>query len=993
MTVPRSAPQPSPTTPAAAPSNPPRLVAHDDEGRRALRAALESDLRARLEGEVRFDPVARTLYATDASPYAIAPHGVVFPKHADDVRATLDVAREHGVPLLMRGGGTSLAGQTVAEAIVVDVSRHLTRVLEVDVAGRTAKVEPGVIRDHLNATLAPHALQFTPDVSTTDRANVGGMVANDSAGTRSIKYGKTVDQVVAMTALLADGSVVEFRAQVGESLAAKLAAPGLEGDVYRTVHRIVHAHADEIEARTPKVMRRVGGYHLDELLPGRPFNLAKLVCGSEGTLAAILDVTVALHPVPRKRVLALLHFTTLVAGLEAVPAIVRHAPAAVELMDRDLFELAKVNPALAQDVGWVEGDPAVVLSVEFDGDDDAALRAHLEALASDPAVAERAYATYLAVTPAQQKEVLDFRRKGLGVYATVEGLAKPVPFIEDAAIPIEHLAAYVPAVLEVCRRHGAPAVLYGHASVGVLHVRPLLDLKTEVGVGAYRAIADEVFALVRRFGGSWSGEHGDGLIRSEKNRELFGEVLYGAFQEVKRAFDPHGVWNPGKIVDAPPMTEHLRYGADYPRFDRPTVFDFGAEGFLGAVEACTGVGACRKEGVGTMCPSYMATRDEEHSTRGRANVLREAMVGGLPGGLTSREVHDALDLCLECKACKAECPSRVDLAKIKSEFLQAYYDDHGTPIAARALGGVAKLAPLAQALAPLANALLPLTQVRWLTEKAIGVDRRRTLPAYAPRRFDRAFARRAAAALPKDAPTVALFADTWSTFHDTAPAEAAVRVLEAVGARVELVPYRCCGRPLISKGLLREAKVQAAANVAALTPYVARGVPVLGLEPSCVSAFTDDYRSLVPSAETEALAAHVRPLETWLAKRWTSGALDPAAVFTAGDAPVLLHGHCHQKAVLGTAATRAVLGWTSRDVREVDAGCCGMAGSFGYTHHDLSMAIGEQRLFPAVRAHAQSGAGDVVACGFSCRHQVADGTGERPRHVAETLARALREPS
>ncbi|MDF1524288.1 MAG: FAD-binding and (Fe-S)-binding domain-containing protein, partial [Trueperaceae bacterium] len=660
---------PTPRVPATAgptPSSPPpthpasRHVARDDEGRRALRARLEADLRARLDGEVRFDPVARVLYATDASPYEIAPHGVVFPRHVADVRATLEVARAHAVPLLLRGGGTSLAGQTVAEAIVVDVSRHLTQILEVDPVARTARVEPGVVRDQLNAALEPHGLQFTPDVSTTDRANVGGMVANDSAGTRSIKYGKTVDQVVAMTVLLADGTVTELRALDAAELAAKRAQDDLEGEVVRTVERLVRDHADEIVARTPKVMRRVGGYHLDELLPGRPFNLAKLVCGSEGTLAAILDVTLALHPVPRHRVLALLHFATLEAGLEAVPAIVRHGPSAVELMDRDLFELAKVNPALARDVGWVQGDPAVVLSVEFDatGDDAearAALQAHLAALADDPEVASRAYATHLAVTAAEQREVLAFRRKGLGVYATVEGRAKPVPFIEDAAIPIEHLAAYVPQVLEVCRRHGAPAVLYGHASVGVLHVRPLLDLKTEAGVAAYRAIADEVFALVRRYGGSWSGEHGDGLIRSEKNRELFGDVLYEAFREVKRAFDPTGVWNPGKIVDAPSMTEHLRYGADYPDVVRPTVFDFGAEGFLGAVEACTGVGACRKEGVGTMCPSYMATRDEEHSTRGRANVLREALTGGLPGGVTSPEVHDALDLCLECKACKAEC--------------------------------------------------------------------------------------------------------------------------------------------------------------------------------------------------------------------------------------------------------------------------------------------------------------------------------------------------
>jgi len=962
--------------------------------------ALADALRRRLEGEVRFDPVARALYATDASPYRIPPLGVVVPRHAADVAAALDVARAHGVPLLMRGGGTSLAGQTVGAAVVVDTSRHLDRILFVDPTARTARVEPGVVRDRLNAHLAPWGLQFTPDVSTTDRAAVGGMVANDSAGTRSLKYGKTVDQVIAMTVLLADGTITEFRALAGGELTAKLAAPGVEGEAYRTVHRIVHEHEAEIVARTPRVMRRVGGYHLDELLPGKPFNLAKLVCGSEGTLAAILDVTVALHPVPTRRVLALLHFATLVAALEAVPAIVAHGPSAVELIDRDMFELAAANPALAHHVGWVRGDPAAVLSVEFDGATDAEVHAQLEALAADPAAAGRAYATHLAIDPAAQRDVIEFRRKGLGIYATMPGERKPQPFIEDAAIPIEHLAAYVPQVLEVCRRHGAPAVLYGHASVGVLHIRPLLDLKRSAGVAAYRAIADEVFELVRRYGGSWSGEHGDGLIRSEKNRAMFGDTLYEAFREVKRAFDPEGVWNPGKIVDAPPMTEHLRYAAPYPlAVPLPTVFDFGPEGMLGAAEACTGVGACRKEGVGTMCPSFMATRDEAHSTRGRANVLREAIAGGLPGGLTSREVHDVLDLCLECKACKAECPSRVDVGKLKSEFLQAWYDAHGTPLAARAIGGIARLAPWVQAVAPLANALLPLPAVRWLTERAIGVDRRRTLPSYARERFDRSTAGRGARRSPEpvgapasaaadDAPTVALFVDTWSNFHETGPAHAALQVLRAVGATVEVVPYRCCGRPLISKGLLREARTQAAANVAALTPYVERGVPVLGLEPSCVSAFTDDYPDLVPGPATQALARHVRPLETWLAQRWTSGRLRPDALFERSDRSILLHGHCQQKAVLGTAPTVAVLGWTAREVRELDAGCCGMAGSFGYTHHDLALTIGEQRLFPAVRSHA----GDVVACGFSCRHQVADGTGVRPRHVAEALAGALRHP-
>ena len=711
------------------------------------RARLESDLRAACAGEVRFDPVARSLYATDASPYRIAPHGVVFPRHAADVRAALEVARAHGVPLLMRGGGTSLAGQTVGEAVVVDTSRHLDRVLEVDPDARTARVEPGLVRDRLNDALARWGLHFTPDVSTSDRAAVGGMVANDSAGTRSLKYGKTVDQVLAMTVLLADGAVTELAAVEGDALAGKLSAAGVEGDAYRTVHRLVHDHDDEIRARTPRVMRRVAGYHLDELLPGRPFNLAKLVCGSEGTLAAILDVTLALHPLPRRRVLALLHFDALVAALEAVPAIVAHGPSAVELIDRDLFELAAENPALAEHLGWVRGDPAAVLSVEFDTDRDgpagaAELEERLAALAADPAASGRAYATVRALDPAAQREVIEFRKKGLGIYATVPGPAKPQPFVEDAAIPVEHLAAYVPQVLEVCRRHGVRAVLYGHASVGVLHVRPLLDLKRPAGVAAYRAIADEVFALVQRYGGSWSGEHGDGLVRSEKLREAFGEVVYGAFREVKRAFDPEGVWNPGKIVDAPPMTANLRAAWRDPPVAPATVLDFGREGLLGAAEACTGVGACRQEGAGTMCPSFRATRDETHVTRGRANALREAIVGALPGGLATRELRDVFDLCLACKACKAECPSRVDVGKMKVELLQAAYDAHGVPPSAWALGGVARLAPLAQAIAPLANAVLPTATARWAGERLLGVDRRRVLPAYARERFDRGHARR-----------------------------------------------------------------------------------------------------------------------------------------------------------------------------------------------------------------------------------------------------------
>jgi len=955
----------------------------------AARDSLEAELRRDVRGEVRFDARARALYATDASPYELEPIGVVVPIDRDDVVTCVRTCARHRVPVLPRGGGTSLAGQTVGRAVVLDVSKHMTQVLEVDVEGRTATVEAGVIRDQLNALLAPHGLQFTPDVSTTNRAALGGMVANNSAGTRSIKYGKSVDQVIRMTVALSDGSVVTLRELDVAALDQVCEQDDLEGEIHRSVRRIVHEHEPAIVERYPKVMRRVGGYNLDELIPPAPFNLAKLVCGSEGTLAVILDVTVALHPVPARRMLALLHFDSLAASLEAVPFINRHGPSAVELMDRGLFELGRRNAALGRLLGWLEGMPEAVLLVEFDGANEDQVRRGLRALLADTEVQTRVYHVHEAWSDGEQQEILQFRKDGLGIYATVEGRHKPTPFIEDAAIPLESLAEYIPLVQKLCRDMGVETVFYGHASVGVIHTRPLLDLKTAEGVEQYQRISGGAFELVRRFGGAWSGEHGDGLIRSQKNRELFGDELYEAFREVKRAFDPYSLMNPGKIVDAPPMTEGLRYGDGYPAVELPTVFDFGPDGYLGAVEACTGVGACRKVDVGTMCPSYMATRDEDHSTRGRANVLRQALNGRMPGGLTSREVYDTLDLCLECKACKAECPSKVDMAKLKYEFLQQHHDAHGLPLATWAIANVGKVAPVGRALAPLANALLPLAPVRWLIERLLGVDRRRELPAYADESLVGWFERRERYSAPASGPSrVALFADTWTMFNDTGPGRAAVAVLEALGYTVELVPYGCCARPQISKGLLRVAQRAAKRNVARLLPYVQEGVPVVGLEPSCMTAFQDDYRDLLPGQETDEVAGHVQMIEAFLAKEWTRGRIDPSLVFERSATPAMLHGHCQQKAVTGTAASRALLEWISDEVSEVDAGCCGMAGSFGYGHFELSMEIGERRLFPAVRAHP----GATAADGFSCRHQIQDGAGERARHVVELLHAALREP-
>lgn len=953
----------------------------------SLLEQVANELKWKIQGEVRFDTTARALYATDASPYEIMPHGVVLPKTVEDIKHVVDIANKYKLAILPRGGGTSLAGQTVAEAIVLDVSKHMTQILDFNEEERTVKVQAGLVRDELNAYLAPYDLQFTPDISTTNRANVGGMVANNSAGTRSIKYGKSVDAVIAMTVMFADGSIAELKALSPTELKAKLELKSLEGDAYRAVHKVATEHKDEIEAKFPKVMRRVGGYNLDEFSQGQAFNLAKLVSGSEGTLAIILNVTLKLEPVPKWRMLSMLHFKTLRESLLAVKFINEHGPSAVEIIDDSLIDLGKANPAIEPLIKWVKGEPEAVLMVEFDGVTKKEMDDAYKSMKADERISELSYHNYVARDAKKQFEVLEFRRAGLGVYATIKGRFKPTAFIEDAAISPEHLADFIPEVQEVCKKHETPVVFYGHASVGVIHTRPLLDMKTAEGIAKYESISRDTFDLVKKYGGSWSGEHGDGLIRSYQNKNLFGETLYKDFQDIKRAFDPKNLMNPGKIVDAPPMTENLRYGENYAAPPIDTYFDFSAEeGYLGAIEMCTGVGACRKTTTGTMCPSYMATRDEDHSTRGRANILREAINGRLPGGLTSKEVHDVLDLCLECKACKAECPSQVDMAKIKYEFLQQYYDEHGTPLSVKAFAYAFKTSPMGRALAPIANAVLPLKPFRWLLEKVLGVDKRRVMPLYAKEGFGSWIKKYKQVTSPdKNKPTVALFADTWTMYHEPNVGIAATQVLEKLGYNVEFVDYKCCGRTLISKGLLKEAKKQAASNVKSLQHYVEAGIPVVGLEPSCITAFQDDYRDLVPGEATNAVADNVKMIDQFLAKEWTSGKLEPAEVFEKTSKSIMLHGHCQQRAIMGTNPTKAVLGWASEDVNEVDSGCCGMAGSFGYSHYDVSMDVGERRLFPASREHT----GEIVACGFSCRHQIKDGTGKQAKHIVEVMAEAL----
>ncbi len=951
--------------------------------------AFERELRRELRGEVSFDPHLLGIYATDASNYQIRPLGLAVPRDADDVAAAVRIAVAHGAPVLPRGGGTSLSGQTVGRALILDLSKYMHALVAVDPAARRARVQPGVVRDELNVRLAPHRLHFAPDPATSARANVGGMIANNAAGMRSILYGKTLDHVIETEVLLADGERLRFGPRTRAEVEAKILEPTREGRIYREFRDIINANRDAIRARFPKVMRRVGGYNLDAFIdPDADWNLAKLMVGSEGTLGVVLEATLNLEPLPDHTALCVVHFHDLLEAIRAVEPILAHGPSAVELLDRVILEMARGNRSSAALAGFIEGTPDAVLLVEAYGDRPGTAEARLRAIVAELRARGCGYAHPIMTAPEAQANVWTVRKNGLGLMLGVRGDRKPTPFIEDACVPVPVLAEYIDRVLRICAERGVPVSLYAHASVGLLHVRPMLDLRRVDDIGRMKAIAEEVFALVVEYGGAWSGEHGDGLVRSAFNERFFGKQIYQAFREVKRLFDPAGVMNPGKIVDAPPMDQQLRYGAAYRVQPFPTHFHYRADGsFASAVELCTGVGLCRKTVNGVMCPSYMATRDEEHSTRGRANALRLAMTGQLgPEGLASPRLYETLDLCLSCKACKSECPSNVDMARLKSEFLQHYHDRHGATRRERAVAAAPALARrLSGPLAPLVNRLQAAPPIRRLLEMTLGFSRARILPAYARTSFVEAFARRPTPRFSGDRPRVALFADTYMTYFEPGVGLSATALLEACGYDVLLANAGCCQRPRLTHGFLREAKRDGLQTLLKLDHFIRQGIPVLVCEPGCASALVDDLPDLIDDADlARRIVENVMMIDVFLARAYAEGRLP--VVFEPIAPAFTLQGHCHQRALFGTGAMRTLLGRTAGAVvRELDAGCCGMAGSFGYEreHYTLSQAIGERRLFPAIRALPVEE--PVIACGFSCRHQIAHATGRRALHWVETL--------
>jgi FAD/FMN-containing dehydrogenase/Fe-S oxidoreductase len=956
----------------------------------SLAREAAGELARGIRGEVRLDEVSRLLYSTDASLYQIMPLGVVIPRDAEDLHAAVRIAARHRIPILPRGSGTSLGGQAVGEALVLDCSKYMNRVLELDADAAQARVQPGVVLDELNGFLRPHRLQFAPDVATSNRASVGGMMGNNSSGAHSVLYGKTVDHVIAQRVVLADGSEAQLRELTESEWERSASGTGLEARAYRTVARVIRENAEEVDRRFPRIMRRVGGYNLDEFVRRGHRNLARLTVGSEGTLVVVAEATLNLVRLPQATGLLVAHFTDLIEALEAAPECLANGPSAVELTDRMILGLSRRNAALANAASFLQGDPAAILVIEFYGDCAAEVAAKVTQLADRLTARGLGYAWVPVLAPEEQQVVWNVRKAGLGLLMGMKGDVKPVGFVEDTAVAPEALADYIRRFQGILSEHGCQACYYAHASVGCLHVRPLLNLKQPDDVARMRSIAAAVSDLVLEYGGAMSAEHGDGLVRSEFQEKMFGQRLYAAFQEIKAAFDPDWIMNPGKIVRAPRMDQNLRTGPEYRPISIQTHFDFSRDGgFAGAVELCSGVGACRKKLDGTMCPSYRATMEEMHSTRGRANLLRAALSGSLPPEeLSGGKIHAALDLCLECKACKSECPSNVDMAKLKYEFLARYHAAHGMPLRARLFAGVATAGRWGARFPAAANWLARCAGSRWFMDRFLGIDRRRRLPSFARETFRDWWRRHQAPPRASGRGAVVLIADTFTNFNEPETGIAAVRLLEAFGYRVQVPEVRCCGRPMISKGLLAEAKEHGRFNLGLLAPHAREGKPVLGLEPSCAATFRDDYVDLVGGPEAAVVASQTLLVEQFLGERRGGG---DAELFRREARGVLLHGHCHQKALFGTrgalAALRLVPGW---EAEEIPSGCCGMAGAFGYEkeHYDVSMKIGELSLLPHVRAAAPETL--ILASGISCRQQILDGTGREALHPVVALAGALK---
>jgi len=945
--------------------------------------ALSAVLRRELRGEVRFDAGSRALYATDASNYRQVPIGVVFPADADDVEAAVAACRRFGAPLLGRGAGTSLAGQACNVAVVLDMSRHMDRILELDPDRRLARVQPGVVLDRLRDAAEAHHLTFGPDPATHSHCTIGGMVGNNACGVHGLMNGKTVDNVAGLEVLTYDG----LRMRVGPTgpaeLAGIVAGGGRRGELYRGLAELRDRHAGRIRAGFPDIPRRVSGYNLDELLPERGFDLARALVGTESTCALVLEVTCQLIDSPPSRVLLVLGYADIYLAADAVPWVLQHRPIGLEAIDDRLVADVRsvgLHPReldlLPEGAGWLLVELGAEVTMEA-----VAMARRLQAAVG--AGRPGGPSARLFEDPAAQAGIWRVRESALGATARVPGRAPNHEGWEDSAVAPERVGAYLRDLRGLLDRYGYGGAFYGHLGQGCMHTRNDFDLTSAAGVAGFRAYMEEAADLVVAYGGSLSGEHGDGQARAELLPRMFGDELVGAFAGFKALFDPGGRMNPGKVVDPDRLDEHLRL-AGWPPAPPRTHFAFAEEGgWPNALLRCVSVGKCRQTETGIMCPSWMVTRDEAHSTRGRAHLLFELLHGDpLRDGWRDRATRDALDLCLACKGCKRDCPTSVDMATYKAEFLAHHYKGRLRPRTAYTIGLVHWTARLAARAPRLANGLAGAPGLAGLAKRLAGVAPERDLPPVAAETFTRWFRRRAAQRDRRRRTPVVLFPDTFTDLFHPAAGRAAVRVLEAAGFAVR-VPDRplCCGRPLYDFGMLDLAKRQLRRILAALGPDVDAGVPVVVLEPSCLAAFRDELPNLLPGDAAGQLAGRALSLAELLARHdWTPPRVGGRAI---------VQGHCHQQSVVGMGPDLELLAAAGVEAELLDAGCCGMAGAFGFEadHYRVAMAVGERRLLPAVRAATPDTL--VLADGFSCRTQVAQATGRRPLHLAELLASAL----
>jgi FAD/FMN-containing dehydrogenase/Fe-S oxidoreductase len=936
--------------------------------------AFQKELEYHIEGELRFDPMSRHIYSVDASIYEVEPIGCILPKRRQDVINTILIAGKHGLTVTARGAGTGIAGGCIGPGVILDTSRHMKQIREIDYKEEWALCEPGVIQDQLNEALFDQGYRLGPDTSTGNRATLGGMVGNNAAGARSLYYGKTVDAVLGVELVLSDGEVLWFEEIDHETAMKKCAQDDSEGRIYRQLLDIKDKYRKEIKERYPKIHRRASGYNLDSLIQSDSINLAKLITGSEGTLGVITRIKIAITKSPVATALVVLSFEDVFEGLRNIDSILALTPMAVELIDRQVIKMGRLSPTMRGKLDWMEGDPNGLLVVEVEGENEEELN-HKIAQVKGIGLG---YSQDAITDPTQIANVWALRKAGLGLLMGRRSHAKAVAFIEDFAMPPNQLASFIEKLYAKVEGDGKQLGMYGHAGPGCIHIRPFVDMRKEEDLQWMQTLMEEMTDLVVEHGGTLSGEHGDGYLRSWLGERLYGPTIMQAFKDIKTTFDPNGMMNPGKIIPSQDFRENLRMHPGIEQQSIETVMSFKHEGgFEFAVEMCNGNAACRKK-EGVMCPSFQASGDERHTTRARAQVLRAAVNGRMPlDDLTSQGVYDVLDLCIECKGCKSECPSQVDMAKMKSEFLHLYHSKHGTPLRTKIFANLPSLNRFISPFARATNWINGTEAAKWVFGK-VGITTKRSLPTYARKTFSKWIQN---SFEPIDSSKqVVLFNDTFTEYHEPQVGQSAAYLLTQLGYHVIVPPYACCGRTLISKGLLTQAQRKASKLINTLYPYAREGLPIVGLEPSCILTLRDEMPDLVTSAKMRVIVDMCQTLDEFLAKNL------PLPIPEVKQS-IFVHGHCHQKALVGMDPTLSVLkSIPGTEVKLIDSGCCGMAGAFGYEeeHYDFSMKIGEDRLFPAVRKATKETR--LCASGFSCRSQIEHGTGHKAYHLAEILA-------